>query len=225
VEFIIDNLSAALHWMLQFHNSAFLADMIARGGIAVVVLIIFAESGLLAGFFLPGDSLLITAGVLTTSSAIGGRPLLSLAPLMVASIIAAIVGDQVGFYLGGKSNSLAALQNRPKLKKFLDEARVFFAEYGARAVIYARFVPIMRTFVPFAAGLSRMPYSKFVRLNVGSGLFWVVSMLLIGHFLGKSPLADQLHKIIIMVLIVSVLPVVITALKRYRQVLRKRENK
>ncbi len=181
----------------------------------MVVLIVFAETGLLAGFFLPGDSLLITAGVLTSTTAIGGRPLIPLWPLIILTIIAAIVGDQLGYYLGGKSNSLAVLNNRPKLKRLLDEAKSFFDEYGARAVIYARFIPIMRTFVPFAAGLSGMSYRRFLKLNIGSGFLWVISMVLTGHYLGKSPLADQLHKIVLLVIVVSVLPVVFTVVKRY----------
>ncbi len=212
---MIEFFTNAVQWVLNLHNSVFLAEMISQGGIGIVTLIIFAETGLLAGFFLPGDSLLITAGVLTTSGAIGGRPLLPLFPLIFFATLAAIIGDQIGFYLGGKSNSLVELRDRPKLKKLLDEAKSFFAQYGGRAIIYARFIPIMRTFVPFAAGLSKMSYTHFVRLNIGSGIVWVVSMVLIGHYLGKSPLADELHKIILLVIFVSVLPVVFAVFKRY----------
>jgi len=208
-------------WILKLHDSEFLAQMISNGGIPVVVLIIFIETGLLAGFFLPGDSLLITAGVLTSSSAIGGRPLIELWPLIFWCLVAAVVGDQVGFQLGSKSASLKMLQNKPKLQKMLLEAQSFFAEFGSRAIIYARFIPIMRTFVPFAAGLSKMPYRSFVKLNVGSGIAWVFSMVLVGHYLGKSPLADQLHKIILLVIVVSVLPVFFTVIKRYGPAIKK----
>lgn len=218
-------ISSAIEWVLNLHNSEYLAELISQGGILVVVFIVFAETGLLAGFFLPGDSLLITAGVLTSSTAIGGRPLIPLMPLMIATIIAAVVGDQVGFYLGNKSNAMAQVKDRPKLKKFLAEARDFFAEYGAWAIVIARFVPIMRTFVPFAAGLSSMSYKKFITLNVGSGILWVVSMVLVGHYLGKSQYADQLHKIILIVIFVSVLPVVVTATKRYLPRLLKKDQK
>lgn len=189
--------------------------MISNLGIPVVVAIVFIETGLLLGFFLPGDSLLITAGVLTSSSAIGGRPLIDLTGLIVATILAAVIGDQCGFYLGHSSGVFVEKNAKPKVKKLLEEAKDFFAEYGAASILYARFIPIMRTFVPFAAGLSKMPFRSFVKLNIFGGIGWVVSMVLIGHYLGKSSFADQLHKIILVVIFVSILPVVFSALKRY----------
>ena len=189
--------------------------MISNLGIPVVVAIVFVETGLLLGFFLPGDSLLITAGVLTSSSAIGGRPLIDLTGLIVATILAAVIGDQCGFYLGHSSGVFVEKNAKPKVKKLLEEAKDFFAEYGAASILYARFIPIMRTFVPFAAGLSKMPFRSFVKLNIFGGIGWVVSMVLIGHYLGKSSFADQLHKIILVVIFVSILPVVFSALKRY----------
>ena len=204
-----------IHWILNLHNSEFLAQMISEGGIAVVVLIVFVETGLLVGFFLPGDSLLITAGVLTSSSAIGGRPLLGLSSLIIWAALAAVVGDQLGFYLGAGSGNLADRKASLRMKKFLEEAKSFFADYGERAIFYARFIPIMRTFVPFAAGLSQMHYRKFFKLNFLSGILWVALMVLIGHFLGKSALADQLHKVLLLVILISVLPVFFTVYKRY----------
>lgn len=206
-----------IHWLLNLHNSEFLSSLIENGGVTVVAFIVFVETGLLLGFFLPGDSLLITAGVLTSSSAIGGRPLIGIVPLLIVTSIAAVVGDQLGFYLGAKSGDLALVNSKPKIKKYLNEAKVFFREYGASAVIYARFIPIMRTFVPFAAGLSKMSYQKFFKLNVLSGIGWVFSMVFIGHYLGKSAYADQLHKILLIVIFVSVLPVFITTYKRYKK--------
>ena len=201
--------------LLQLHNSEFLSQMIANGGVPIVTFIVFAETGLLAGFFLPGDSLLITAGVLTSSSAIGGRPLLDLNYLLVATAFAALVGDQCGYYLGRNGGRFVEQKAKPRMKGFLKDAREFFAEYGASAIIYAHFIPIMRTFVPFAAGLSNMPYKRFLKLNILGALGWVVSMVLIGHYLGKSSFADQLHKILLVVIFVSLLPVVFTALKKY----------
>ncbi len=189
--------------------------MISNLGIPVVVAIVFVETGLLLGFFLPGDSLLITAGVLTSSSAIGGRPLIDLTALMISTIVAAVVGDQCGYYLGHRSGVLVEKNAKPRVKKLLLEAKDFFAEYGAASIIYARFIPIMRTFVPFAAGLSKMPFRSFLKLNIFGGIGWVVSMVLIGHYLGKSSFADQLHKIILIVIVVSVLPVVFSVFKRY----------
>ncbi len=204
-----------IDFVLQLHNSEFLSEMISKGGIPIVTAIVFIETGLLAGFFLPGDSLLITAGVLTSSSAIGGRPLINLTVLMVTTIFAAVIGDQCGYYLGHRSGLLVEKNAKPRIKKLLLEAKDFFAEYGASSIIYARFIPIMRTFVPFAAGLSKMPFRYFLKLNIFGGIGWVVSMVLIGHYLGKSSFADQLHKIILIVIFVSILPVVFSAFKRY----------
>jgi membrane-associated protein len=204
-----------IDFILQLHNSEFLSQMISNLGIPVVVAIVFVETGLLLGFFLPGDSLLITAGVLTSSSAIGGRPLIDLTALMISTIVAAVVGDQCGYYLGHRSGVLVEKNAKPRVKKLLLEAKDFFAEYGAASIIYARFIPIMRTFVPFAAGLSKMPFRSFLKLNIFGGIGWVVSMVLIGHYLGKSSFADQLHKIILIVIVVSVLPVVFSVFKRY----------
>ncbi len=204
-----------IDFVLQLHNSEFLSQMISNLGIPIVVAIVFVETGLLLGFFLPGDSLLITAGVLTSSSAIGGRPLIDLTALMIATIFAAVIGDQCGYYLGHRSGVLVEKNAKPRIKKLLAEAKDFFAEYGAASIIYARFIPIMRTFVPFAAGLSKMPFQFFLKLNIFGGIGWVVSMVLIGHYLGKSSFADQLHKIILVVIVVSVLPVVFSAFKRY----------
>ncbi len=204
-----------IDFVLQLHNSDFLSEMISKGGVPIVTAIVFIETGLLAGFFLPGDSLLITAGVLTSSSAIGGRPLIDLTSLIIATIFAAIIGDQSGYYLGHRSGLLVEKNAKPRVKKLLAEAKDFFAEYGATSIVYARFIPIMRTFVPFAAGLSKMPFQFFLKLNIFGGIGWVVSMVLIGHYLGKSSFADQLHKILLIVIFVSILPVVFTGLKKY----------
>ncbi|MEY4817255.1 MAG: inner membrane protein YqjA [Verrucomicrobiota bacterium] len=177
-------------WLSDFwshlHTAEGLSQTIQAGGISLMCLIIFAETGLLAGFFLPGDSLLVTAGVLTIAN--GDRPAY-FDPWMVtgALTVAAIVGDQTGYW---------------------------FAEKGPLAIVLARFVPLMRTFVPFAAGMGDMPAGRFLRWNTLGGILWINSLVWLGHVLGGTPLADQLHKVILIVVVVSFLPIVWTAAKR-----------
>ncbi len=208
-----------LEFLKSLHSAEGLRTLVQTGGILVLVGIVFAETGLLAGFFLPGDSLLITAGIFAASDGAGGPGILSLWSLMFWLIIAAVVGDQVGFYLGRKAGPMIYKKEDSFFfkKKHLKAAHDFYEEKGGSALIIARFVPILRTFVPFAAGMADMDYKSFVRFNIIGGVAWVVSMLLIGYFLGLSPLADQLHKIILVVIFVSVLPLVKGAYSTWRK--------
>jgi membrane-associated protein len=206
-------------WLSDFwshlHTAEGLSQTIQAGGIGLMCLIIFAETGLLAGFFLPGDSLLVTAGVLTITN--GDRPAY-FDPWMVtgALTVAAIVGDQTGYWLGRKYGH--AMETKPDSwwfkRKHLNAARDYFAEKGPLAIVLARFVPLMRTFVPFAAGMGDMPAGRFLRWNILGGILWINSLVWLGHWLGGTPLADQLHKVILIVIVVSFIPVIWTAAKR-----------
>ncbi|MEY2820963.1 MAG: inner membrane protein YqjA [Verrucomicrobiota bacterium] len=199
----------------QLHSADGLRRTIESGGLALMVLIVFAETGLLAGFFLPGDSLLVTAGVLSIAN--GGRPeLFDPWVLCVTLTLAAVAGDQTGYWLGRKYGD--TMETRADTwwykRRHLDEARDYFARYGAAAIVLARFVPVMRTFVPFVAGMGRMERGRFVLWNALGGVLWVWSLVWLGHLIGGTPLADKLHKVILIVVAVSLLPLAWAVAKR-----------
>ena len=206
-------------WLSDFWSHLYtekgLKQTIEMGGLGLMCLIIFAETGLLAGFFLPGDSLLVAAGVLSIAN--GDRPAyFSPWELTAALTVASIIGDQTGYWLGRKYGH--AMEAKPDnwwfKRKHLTAARDYFAEKGPLAIVLARFVPLMRTFVPFAAGMGDMPAGRFLRWNTLGGILWINSLVWLGHWLGGTPLADQLHKVILIVIVVSFIPVVWTAAKR-----------
>jgi len=175
-------------------------------GYLLLSAVVFAETGLLLGFFLPGDSLLFTVGV------VAGAGQLNVALIMVVLATAAIVGDGVGYYLGRKTGP--AIFNRPDSRLFkrehLQRTHDFYEKHGGKTIIYARFVPIVRTFAPFVAGVAGMGYSRFLAFNIFGGIGWVVSMTLAGYFLGGVPfIRAHFEKVVIGIVLVSVLPVLI----------------
>lgn len=205
-----------MEWLQQLHSEAGLRQLIGELGLVVLVIIIFAETGLLAGFFLPGDSLLVTAGILSVGTA--ERPaLLDLWTTMAALTSAAIAGNEVGRRLGGALGQ--AVRTRPDgwlfRRRHLDAAEAYYTEKGALSLVAARFVPILRTFVPFVAGMGRMDARRFLLWNVIGALLWVPGLLLLGHGLGKTPLADELHKVILLVIAISLLPIVVAGSRRW----------
>jgi len=181
--------------------------LIQLGGLLAVCVIVFVETGLFVGFFLPGDSLLVTAGIF---SATGD---LQLGPLLVGASICAIAGDQVGYWIGRRAGQ--ALYRRPDSRifkrKHLEKAHAFYEKYGAKTIVIARFVPIVRTFAPAVAGAADMAYRTFVTYNVLGGLLWVWSTVLLGYFLGRTlPNIDRyIHIVIVVVILLSILPGVI----------------
>jgi membrane-associated protein len=210
-------MEAILHFLGNIHTPEGIEALIRSGGLLVLIAIVFAETGLLAGFFLPGDSLLVTAGLLCSRSLSGGEPILNIWTVNLTLMAAAVIGDQVGFWLGRKSGP--KIFNRPDnrffKKKYVMEAHAFYEKHGGKAIILARFVPILRTFVPFVAGVADMSYRRFVAFNIFGGIGWVLSMTLLGYFLGQSPLGEKLHLIILVVIFVSILPMIIGLLKRF----------
>ncbi len=182
-----------------------LEELIKWGGLTVLIIIVFAETGLLIGFFLPGDSLLITAGL------IAAQGYFDIYVLNVSLILAAIIGDQVGYVFGRKTGP--KLFNREKSllfdKDHLIKAKHFYEKYGGRAIIYARFVPFARTFAPIVAGIGQMDYRKFISFNIFGGILWVASMTLLGYFFGNIPfIKKNFEYVIIGVILLSVMPVV-----------------
>jgi membrane-associated protein len=193
-----------------------LKEVIQAVGIIGLIAIVFAESGLFFGFFLPGDSLLFTAG-----SVAALRPdLLNIWTMMLMLSIAAIAGDSVGYWSGEKfgrrlfTNEQSFWRN----PKRLEAAQVFYEKHGGKAIVLARFIPAVRTFVPIAAGMARMRYRKFLFYNVFGGIGWVVSMCLGGYYLteviqtrlgvAEKDIDKILLPIILLIIVISVLPAV-----------------
>ncbi|GAB3053385.1 DedA family protein [Micromonospora schwarzwaldensis] len=191
--------------------------LISTFGLIGILAIIFAESGLLIGLFLPGDSLLFTAGLLVADGRYLHQPLWLLCLL---AAIAAIIGDQVGYLFGKRVGP--SLFRRPNSRLFKQEnvhrANDFFARYGARSIVLARFVPIVRTFTPVIAGVSRMHYRTFVTYNVLGGVLWGTGVTVLGYFLGQiSFVKSNIEFILIAIVLVSVLPIGIQFLRSRRR--------
>lgn len=177
--------------------------------------IVFAESGLFFGFFLPGDSLLFTAGLLAS------QDLLSLPILLIIIPIAAITGDSFG-YAFGKWVGPRLFYKEDSLffsKHHVNRAEAFYEKYGPRAIILARFIPVVRTFVPIVAGVGKMNYKIFLTYNIIGGLLWGVGVTLLGYFLGTVfPASEKyLTQIIVVIILVSFLPLVPEGLKYWRE--------
>jgi len=192
-----------------------LDDLIRWGGYLVLVGIVFAETGLLVGFFLPGDSLLITAGLV---AAAGGLNVWWLNALL---ILAAVTGDSVGYAIGVRLGP--RLFTRPKSLLFnprhIERTRAFYARHGAKTIVIARFVPIIRTFAPVVAGVGRMEYRRFLFYNVAGGVGWVTSMTWAGYFLGRTipNIADYVHLVVVIVIVLSVIPIVVEIVRERRR--------
>lgn len=174
-------------------------------GYALLFAIVFSETGLLAGFFLPGDSLLFTVGV------VAGAGGLNIWAIIGVLIVAAVVGDGVGYLLGRKAG--VSVYNRPDSRLFKREhlirTQAFYDKHGGKTIIYARFVPIIRTFAPFIAGVAQMDYPRFLSFNIFGGIGWVVSMTMAGYFLGDNEIVRKhFEKVIIGIVFLSILPIV-----------------
>ena len=175
-------------------------------GYGLLAFVIFAETGLLVGLFLPGDSLLFTVGVVC------GAGDLDIVKITALLVIASIAGDQSGYFLGRRTGP--AIFSRPDSRVFKQEyvtrTQAFYAKHGGKTLIYAKFAPIVRTFAPFMAGVGRMPYTRFVSFNVFGGLGWVLSMTLAGYYLGGVPLIRRnFEKVVLLIVFVSLLPLLI----------------
>ena len=195
--------------LLDFANK-----WVEKGGLIVLAAIIFAESGLLVGFFLPGDSLLFFAGFLASDA--GGHHLPALPWVALTCAVAAIVGDQVGYMIGHKLGP--ALFKREESRFFhpgnVQKAETFFAKHGSKTIILARFVPIVRTFVPTVAGASKMHYRTFVTYNVIGGVLWGAGITTLGNFMGEiDAVKNNIELAAIAIVAVSVLPIAFELMK------------
>jgi len=190
-----------------------LEEIVVWGGYAGLFLIIYAETGLLIGFFLPGDSVLVTAGLLIAS----GHVPMNVTLLILLLCVAAISGDATGYWIGVRTGQ--ALYHRPQSRFFrrdhLLKAKEFYEKYGGITIVLARFMPFVRTFAPVVAGVGEMKYRRFALFNVFGGIGWVVSMILLGYYLGQTVPGIERHieYIILIVVLVSVLPMIIKYLQ------------
>jgi membrane-associated protein len=200
-----------------------LEDLLVTAGYLGLFAIVFAESGLFFGFFLPGDSLLFTAGVVTSA-----RPdLFSLPVLIAVVVVAAITGDAVGYTFGRRVGR--RLYERPESRFFrrshLEAAERFYQQHGGKTIVLARFLPFVRTFAPIVAGTAAMPYPRFATFNILGGLLWGISLPTLGYVLGEA-MGDQIEKYLLIIIagivVLSVLPTAIHLARENRELIRER---
>jgi membrane-associated protein len=193
------------------HSIYDVEGIIRTGGPLLVCIIVFVETGFFVGFFLPGDSLLVTAGVFAAAGVV------PLKWLLLPVMLCAIVGDQIGYWIG-RAAGRALYRREDSLffrKQHLLRAHNFYETYGGKTVILARFVPIIRTFCPPVAGAAQMPYHLYLVYDVFGGILWVGTMILGGFFLGRSipNISQRIHYVILAVVFLSVLPVIVSILR------------
>lgn len=198
----------AIEWLINLIRNP--GEIIAWGGYPALALIVFLETGALV-FFLPGDSLLVMAGLYAAQGS------LNVVYLNLLLIPMAIIGDATSYYIGQKTGP--AIFNKPKSRwfnpEYIHKANDFYEKHGGKAIIIARFMPLVRTFVPVVAGVAGMGYKKFATYNVVGGVLWVSSMTLLGYFLGvQFPWVIQhIEKVIILIVFLSILPGIIEVVK------------
>jgi membrane-associated protein len=207
-------LESAIEFLRSLYNPEKLIELIRSGGYVVLAAIVFAETGLFIGFFLPGDSLLFTAGL------VASQGFFNVIYLMVLLSAMAIIGDAVGYSIGYKAGS--ALYKRADSfwfrRKHLLYAKEFYEKHGGKAIFLARFVPFARTFAPVVAGIAQMSYPRFAGYNIFGGIFWVCSMTAAGYYLGSMPwVRRNLEKVVLLIVFLSVLPIVVEYLRNLRK--------
>ena len=211
-------------------------ELVRNGGTTATAIIVFVETGLLIGFFLPGDSLLVTAGIVaaSTQSAVDPSQRINIWTMLLVTTIAAIVGDAVGFWIGSKLGPALFKKDDSLVfkKKHIARAHAFYEKYGGKTIIIARFVPIVRTFAPTVAGAAGMDYRRFATFNVFGGIGWVASMLLGGYYAGQwinkkygdGTVEKYLHPIIFAVIFLSIVPGIVEIIRERRRLRREREQ-
>jgi len=201
-------------WLLGLLTGAQSLDaLIQWGGYTVLFAIVFIETGIFA--FLPGDSLLITAGLVAAAGH------LNIWWLNILLSFAAVAGDNVGYAIGRRVGPAIFTREKSRIfhPRHLERTRQFYARHGARTIVIARFVPIIRTFAPIVAGVAEMPYRRFVSYNVIGGVGWVLSMTWAGYLLGRAVpnIERHVHKLVIVVIILSLVPIAVEVLKERRR--------
>ncbi len=192
-------------------------SIINYGGLTLLLFIIFAETGLFFGFFLPGDSLLFVAGLMC------GTPIfdVNIYTLIFSLITAGILGNFVGYFFGKKTGPMLFKRDDSFFfkKKHVNAAKEFYNRYGGTAIVLGRFLPIIRTFVPIMAGVVNLDFKKFVWFNIVGCVAWILSMVLSGYFLGRAfpTLQENLEYIVITIILISMIPVAFTYFKEHRR--------
>lgn len=203
---LMDWIHSLLHWIN--------AETVVRAGYVLMTVVVFVETGLLIGFCLPGDSLLVTAGIFAA------RGDLDLLTIMACLIPAAIGGDTLGYWIGYHSGPRLFRKEKSLLfnPEHLARSQRFYERHGGKTIILARFIPIIRTFAPVVAGMGRMDYRRFLFFNIFGGIGWIVSMSLVGYFLGLAfpGVVKRLELVIVVVVFLSVLPGIVGYLRRDR---------
>lgn len=212
----MDFLHTVVDFVRGILSGTYTLDMLIQwGGYILLVAIVFTETGLLVGLFLPGDSLLITAGLLA------GAGKLNIWWINVLVIAAAIVGDSTGYAIGVRLGP--RIFTRPKSllfnPKHVARTQRFYEKYGAKTIVIARFVPIVRTFAPVLAGVGQMRYRRFLVYNVAGGIGWVASMTWAGYLLGQTVpnISKHMHVVVIVIIILSVIPIGIEVYRERRK--------
>ena len=201
--------------LLDFiHRLGNVRELVAWGGYIGLTIIIFAETGLLVGFFLPGDSLLVTAGLLASQKETFNLDVYALGVLLT---VASILGNAVGYYIGKLTGPRLFTRENSLLfnRKHLERAHAFYERHGGKTIVLARFMPIVRTFVPVVAGMGQMRYRRYTVYNIIGGLAWIWSMLFVGYFLGRyiPGIGDHIEVVILVVIFLSLLPGIIAWLR------------
>lgn len=209
----LESLKAALDIILHLdvHLNLWVL-MLGPYAYLLLFLIIFCETGLVIFPFLPGDSLLFAVGALTSVES----PALSLPVLMILLTLAAVIGDAVNYFIGSiiGPKIFKSETSRWLNKNHLIKTQAFYEKHGGKTIVLARFIPIIRTFAPFVAGIGKMKYSHFFIYNLGGAIFWVCSILTAGHYFGNLPLIKRnFHAVIVAIILISVLPIVIEWLR------------
>jgi membrane-associated protein len=205
-----------VHGVFEFFHRLYHFDALIRwGGHAALVGIIFAETGIMAGFFLPGDSLLVTAGLLASAG------LLNVWRLVIELSLAAVLGDNLNYFTGRRLGPALFVRDDSIFlnKAHLFRTQRFYEKYGAKTIVMARFVPIIRTFASAVAGVGQMNYRRFLFFDITGGCAWVCSMVLAGYFLGQSiPHIDRhIHEVILAVIVLSFIPIGLEYLKSRKE--------
>lgn len=203
-----------MEFLYDLARGAYSLDSLVQwGGYTLLAAIVFAETGLLVGCFLPGDSLLISAGLVAAAG------FLNIWWLNALLITAAVVGDSVGYAIGRRLGPRLFTREKSLLfnPAHVERTRRFYERYGSKTIVIARFVPIVRTFAPVLAGVGQMEYRRFVFYNVAGGIGWVVSMTSTGYLLGQTPLARHVHIVVLVVIVLSCVPIAVELLRERRR--------
>jgi membrane-associated protein len=214
-----------IEWLMSLAQPENLRQVVNLGGppwigYAILAAVIFSETGLLVGFFLPGDSLLFAAGFLASGGTAAGDAVFRIELLIVVLSIAAVLGDAVNYFLGLQMEEHVFEKGRMRFVKHehLMAAKAFYERHGGKAIVLARFVPLVRTFTPFVAGVARMGYRRFAIYNIAGGIGWVVMMTLAGYWLGNITfVAKHFEQVVLLIVAISLLPIAIGALRAWRK--------